>query len=170
MLGNVEPSWGPVHCHGISEANEAVDLFALPAAPSVDGSPYVSNLLQDDTTAQPPMQLSRFDPTWNTPTTCPIESGPERQAAVSESDSFWVLPNPTDDGSRQHTGTQSRYNTEQKLLKNREAQRRFRQRHKVPLCCMHVVCAELPVLYHGSTASLPQGKFEALARLSGTLP
>lgn len=130
ILGNVNSSWAPVHRHGISGPNEAVDLFALPGVPSVHNSPFVSDLPQDDVNAQSPMQLSRLEPVWNNPTTCPIESGPEQQTAVPESDNFWDLPSPSDDGSRQHSGTQSRYTTEHKLIKNREAQRRFRQRHK----------------------------------------
>ncbi len=146
-LCGTDPPWDTEQSNNTNEPslNEALNWFALPATPLALGSQlHNTGLLHDDINAPSVLQTDRLDAAWNVPSTSPMESavesissGLDSQAAPAASDSFFDLPSPSDDGSKQQGGTHSRYTTERKLLKNREAQRRFRQRHKVVLCSLH---------------------------------
>lgn len=132
--GNAEPAWDPTHSNSTTEPTETLDWFALPPAPTLLGSSLGSAFLQDEISVQSPRQPDRLGPAWNIPATSPLEnarSGPNTQAPATALDAYLDVPCTSDDGTRQQNSTQSRYTTERKLAQNREAQRRFRQRHKV---------------------------------------
>lgn len=113
--------------------NDALDWSPLP---SWQASGFVSVLMHDEISAQTHPQGGKLGAAWNIPSISALESAtsaPDSQAGPDTSD----LANPSE-GSKQAGSTQSRYTTERKLIKNREAQRRFRQRHKVGLYSLHV--------------------------------
>ncbi len=132
--GNAELAWDPTHNSSTAEPTEAIDWFALPPTPTLLGSGLGAAFLQDDISIQSPRQPDQLGPSWNTPASSPLEdarSGPDSQAPATASSTYLDLPCTSEDGTRQQNSTQSRYTTERKLAQNREAQRRFRQRHKV---------------------------------------
>ena len=116
--------------------NEALEWFSLPATPAALGEALNTGLLQNDPGPNSQARSNGAESAWNIPSTSPLETarstaGEPQAAPATTSDSWVERANPSEDGTRQAGGTQSRYTTEKKLLKNREAQRRFRQRNKV---------------------------------------
>ena len=133
--GNAEPAWDSTHNNSATEPTEDIDWLALPPTPTLFGSGLGAACLQDEISVQSPRQPDRLGPIWNTPASSPLEnarSGPDCQAPATASSTHLDLPCTSEDGTRQQNSTQSRYTTERKLAQNREAQKRFRQRHKVP--------------------------------------
>lgn len=133
--GTQDPVWDGVKNSTLEPSlHEALDWFSLPSTPALEDAIDL-NLLQHEINVHAEAQPSGADSAWNIPSTSPLEtarSAPdEPQAAPATSDSFLDFASPGEEGQRQPGGTQSRYTTERKLAKNREAQRRFRQRHKV---------------------------------------
>ncbi len=131
--GNAELAWDSTHNNSTAEPTEAIDWFALPATPTSLGSGLGAAF--DENSIQSSGQPDRLDHIWNTLASPPLDnarSGPDSQAPATASSTYLDLPCTSEDGTRQQNSTQSRYTTERKLAQNREAQRRFRQRHKVP--------------------------------------
>lgn len=131
--GNAELAWDSTHNNSATEPTEDIDWFALPPTPTLFGSGLGAACLQDEISVQSPRQPDRLGPIWNTPASSPLEnarSGPDCQAPATASSTHLDLPCTSEDGTRQQNSTQSRYTTERKLAQNREAQKRFRQRHK----------------------------------------
>ncbi|DBA80153.1 TPA: hypothetical protein ACH3X2_007626 [Trebouxia sp. C0005] len=131
--GNGELAWDPTYNNSTTEPTEVIDWFALPPAPTLLGSGLGSAILRDEIIVQSPRQPDRLGPTWKAPASSLLEnasSGADSQALATASNTHLDMPCTSDDGTRQQNSTQSRYTTERKLAKNREAQRRFRQRHK----------------------------------------
>ena len=125
--GTPDPVWDGVQNSTLDPSlQQALDWFSLPPTSAALEDATDLSLLQHGFNGHAQAQPSGADSAWNIPSTSPLEtarSAPdETQAATTTSDSFLDLVSPSEEGHRQAGGTQSRYTTERKLLKNREAQ------------------------------------------------
>ena len=138
-----EPSFGtsaPPHWASVGDSSsrqpslaDSLDWFATPGLPAPLLSGPDNKVPQHDTLTPSQTQAKWSEAegliTLNSPLDTANSARGDR-AAAANSDAGAKRLGADEAGSKHPTGTGSRYTTERKLLKNREAQKRFRQRHK----------------------------------------